>query len=213
MIKDLLILLSIHPEKGWVRKRSSMVHVLLAACFYDLVLKGYLKLPGGRIECRRYPASDVLLHDLSEKLARSNGKKFSWVVKKFFMLPGKYYRTQMHQLEEKQLISSKSLEWLGITWGKRYRVNKIRGLKPLITEIERALIYGRQPGLSTRLLIELFGTLGLLGIFVPDRELKKAAKQRYKELFKRDFNEDHETHSAIRKELRSTLRRNKVHPQ
>ncbi|MFO7998271.1 MAG: GPP34 family phosphoprotein [Bacteroidales bacterium] len=213
MIKDLLILLSIHPEKGWVRKRSSMVHVLLAACFYDLVLKGYLKLPGGRIACSRYPPSDTLLHDLSGKLARNNGKKFSWVVQKFFMLPGKYYRTQMLQLEQKQLISSRRLEWLGITWGKRYRVNKIRGLKPLIAEIERALIYGRQPGLSTRLLIELFGTLGLLGIFVPDRELKKTAKRRYKELSKRAFNEDHESHSAIRKELRSALRRNKVHPQ
>lgn len=213
MIKDLLILMCIHPEKGWVRKRNIMGYCLLAASFFDLTLREHLKISSGRIAATGTGTGDPLLDELLERLIKLNGKRYSWGLNRFTMKLGSNYRTQMRHLESRHLISSRPVEWLGITWGKRYRVNRIDSLKPLITELERVLIYGSEPGLATRLLIEILGTIGMLGAYFNDRELRTRAKKRYRELAKSNFPDHSETLTAIRKEFRNALRAAKAAPQ
>lgn len=210
MIKDLLVLLCIHPEKGWVRRRSIIGYALLAAALFDLALKGCFRVNGGRIEASPGKMEDPLLDDLLQRLQRLEGKKFSWVLNRLSMNPGKLYRRQMQQLASRRLITISPIEWMGITWGKRYRVNRIDGLKPLMTALERVLVYGREPAIQTRLIIELMGILGLLGTLFPDGELRIRAKARFREISKGEFSEQHKTYHAIRKELRNALRRQKA---
>ncbi len=211
MIKDLLILLSIHPERGWVRRRQVIGYALLAAAFYDLAIKGHFRIVSGRIEATHANTDDPVLTDLSESLEKQNGKRHSWSMNRYAMRQGRYYRTQMSNLEARYLISSRPIEWMGITWGKRYRVNRSDSLRPLFTEFERVLIYESKPRPSTRLLIDILGMIDLLRVFFPDRELRQRARKRYRELAKQEFEENHETFSAIRKELRNTLRAHKTH--
>lgn len=210
MIKDLLILLCIHPGRGWVRKRSIIGYALLAAALFELALKGHFRVNGGRIEATPANTDDPLLDDLLERLNRLNGKKFSWVLNRLSMNPGKLYRRQMKILESRRLITVRQLEWMGITWGKRYRVNRVDGLKPVLTEMERVLVYGREPAIRARLIIELLGVLGLLGTLFPDGELRSRSKTRFREIAKTEFSEQHPTYAAIRKELRNALRRQKA---
>jgi hypothetical protein len=210
MIKDLLILLCIHPEKGWVRRRSIIGYALLAAALFDLALKGCFRIQDGRIVVSPARLDDALLDDLLQRLQRLEGKKFSWVLNRLSMNPGKLYRRQMKQLETRRLITVSPVEWMGITWGKRYRVNRIDGLKPLMTALERVLVYGREPAIQARLVIELLGVLMLLGAIFPDGELRTRAKARFREISKEEFPEQHQTFHAIRKELRNALRRQKA---
>lgn len=210
MIKDLLILLCIHPRSGWVRKRSITGYVLLAAALFDLALKGHFRVTDGRIAARPANTEDPLLDELLERLVRLEGKKFSWVLNRLSMYPGRLYRQQMQLLESRRLITVSPVEWMGITWGKRYRVNRIDGLKPLLTEMERVLVYGREPAIKTRLMIELLGTIGLLGTLFPDGELRTSAKARFREIVRTEFSEQHPTYTAIRRELRNALRRQKA---
>lgn len=213
MIKDLLILMCIHPESGWVRKRSIMGYSLLAACFFDLALKGHFSISSGRIEATDGDTDDPLLDELLARLIKLKGRRYSWGFNGFTMKLGSNYRKQMQHLESRHLISIHPVEWLGITWGKRYRVHRIDSLKPLITELERVLIYGSEPVLTTRLLIEILGTIDMLGVYFPDRELRSRAKKRYRELAKTNFSDHNETLTAIRKEFRNTLRAAKHPPQ
>jgi hypothetical protein len=212
MIKDLLILLSIHPERGWVRRRQIIGYALLAAAFYDLAIKGHFRIISGRIEATSTNSGDPVLDDLSCEIEKKHGKKYSWSMNRYAMRQGKYYRTQMRHLESGYQISSSPIEWLGITWGKRYRVNRFDRLKPLFTEFERVLIYGSNPAPTTRLLIDLLGMIDLLKVFFPDRELRERARKRYRELANQAFEDgNQETFMSIRKELRSTLRAHKTH--
>lgn len=207
-LKDQLILLCIHPDRGWVRNRQMVGYVLIAAALYDLVFAGALNISKGRITINEKDTGDRLLNDLLKKIASKNGKRLSWMMSGMHMSLGNFYRDQMKLLEGSHKISSIPLEWLGITWGKRYRVNRRDHLKPLLTSMDRVLIYGRKPELRLRLIIELLGLHGVLASFFPDGELKTRAKRLFKEILKQAFDEHHESLTAIRKELRNALRMN-----
>ncbi|MBE0662676.1 MAG: GPP34 family phosphoprotein [Bacteroidales bacterium] len=209
-IKDLLILLCIHPEKGWVRKNSVIEYALIAAAMFDMVLLGKLNIVTGRIEATPHETGDPVLDDLLSKLSGLNGKKFSWLMNGLSTKAGKIYRNQLNYLENTRQISSWPVEWLGITWGKRYRVNRSDRLKPILTIMDRVLIYGRKPDLKMRLLIELLGSLNVLGQFFPDGELRKRAKQRFRQISKLPYEDHKDTFKAIGKELQQTLQMKKA---
>lgn len=210
MIKDILIILSIHPEKGWVRRRSIIGYALLGAIMYDLVIDGYLRIVAGRIEAKVAETGDPVLNTILEQLSKLDGKKFSLRTSRLSFQQGRIYRIQMQHLESGHLISSRAVEWLGITWGKRYRVSRIDKYKPIITKFERCLIYGNEPGLTMRLIIDLLGMIDLLKEFFPDKEFRIRAKKHYHELIKQAPREHSETLMAIRKEIKSLLQANKA---
>lgn len=210
MIKDMLIILSIHPVKGWVRRRSIIGHALLGAIMYDLAIDGYLRIVAGRIEATVAETGDPVLDTMLEQLGKLDGKKFSLRTSRLALQQGRTYRRQMQHLESRHLISSRSVEWLGITWGKRYRVNRIDKYKPIITKFERCLVYGNEPGLTMRLIIDLLGMINLLKEFFPDKEFRIRAKKHYHELVKKAGSENSETLLAIRKEIKGLLQANKA---
>jgi len=209
-IKDLLILLCIHPEKGWVRKNQQIGHALIAACLFDLVLLGRMTLADKRISANQAAMDDPLLDGMLQKLLKLEGKKLSWMTSELTFRQRSNYRKQMKYLEQTSQISSQPVEWMGITWGKRYRVNHADRLKPVITAMDRVLIYGREPQIKLRLVIELLGMLGILPGFYPDGELKARAKHRFKHIAKQPYPCYHQDFEAIRRELANTLRMSRV---
>lgn len=209
-VKDLLILLCIHPEKGWVRKSQQIGYALMAACLFDLVLLGRLTLAENRISINEAALDDPLLDEMIHKLTKLKGKKLSWVTIGLTLKQRSYYKIQMRYLEQTHQVSGQAIEWMGITWGRRYRVNRADSLKPVITAMDRVLIYGRDPGLKLRLIIELLGMLGVLAAFFPDGELKARAKHRFRQIIKQPYPEYHQDLHAIRKELANALKISKA---
>lgn len=209
-VKDLLILLCIHPEKGWVRKSQQIGYALMAACLFDLVLLGRLTLVENRISLNQAAVDDPLLDDMLQKMMKLEGKKLSWVSNGLTFRQRRNYRMQMRYLERTHQVSGQAIEWMGITWGRRYRVNRADSLKPVITAMDRVLIYGRDPGLKLRLIIELLGMLGVLSVFFPDGELKARAKHRFRQIIKQPYPEYHQDLHAIRKELANALKISKA---
>lgn len=209
-IKDQLILLCIHPEKGWVRKNQQIGYALMAACLFDLVISGNLRLPDNRISATPVQMEDPLLDEMLQKMLKLEGKRISWVTNGLTFRQRSNYRLQMKYLEQSHQISSRPVEWMGIIWGKRYRVNRADSLKPLINAMDRVLIYGREPELRLRLIIELLGMLGLLSNFFSDGELKTRAKHRFKQIAKQPYPEHQQELNAIRKELANALRMSKA---
>lgn len=205
-----MVLLCVDQDKGWVRRRSVIGYALLAAAFCDLAISGQFSLESGRIEAEDSSRDDAVLADLMASLIKMQGKRYSWSLSGFTMRVNRRYRLQMQHLEREHLISSRPVEWLGISWGKRYRVNRIDRLKPLITQFERVLIYGKEPSLETRLLIEILGTMDLLGVIFCDKELHSRAKKRFYEIYSREYSQHHTTLMAIRKEFRKALRNSNI---
>ncbi len=206
MIKDQLILLCIHPEKGWMRKSTLMGYMVFAAALFDLFLQGRFRINNGYIEATLCETSDPLLTEVLNKLVEKNGKKFSVIMNGLSINANKYYRIQLKHLSLIHKIGIEPVEWLGINWGKRYRVIRADKLKPFIRSLDRVLIYGREPGLRLRLIIELLGMLQVLNSFFPDGELKIRTRHRLKEISRQSFDGSDATPGVILKEFRYLLK-------
>ncbi|MDP2424658.1 MAG: GPP34 family phosphoprotein [Bacteroidales bacterium] len=206
LIKDELALLSIHPEKGWVRRRENMGYALMTAALCDLALMGKLQVIQGKINATSTVIGDPLIDELAIRLNKLNGRKLWWFISGRTLGASATYRKQMRLLETKRMINSTPVEWLGITLGRRYRVNHKYNTSTLINRLERVLIYGRVPDLRLRVLIELLVVLDMIGVFFSQGELRKRAKQRGKEICKHGFSESDETFVTIFKELRAVLK-------
>ncbi len=206
LIKDELCILSIHPEKGWIRRRQNIGYAVLAASLCDLVLLDKLKVIQGKIEASLAGTDDPLLNELSERLYKHNGSKLWWWMSGRSSRATALFSKQMKLLETKRMITSRAVEWLGIRVGWRFHVNHKYNTTAEITRLERALIYGREPDLRLRVLIELMVVLDMAGDFFSQGELRKIARKRGKEICKHKFPENHETFRALFKELRSLLK-------
>lgn len=206
LIKDELCILAIHPEKGWIRRRQNMGYAMLAALLCDLILMDKLKVIAGKIEASIADTEDPLINELSVKLHKHNGSKLWWWISGRSSGASALFRRQMKLLEAKRMITSRTVEWLGIKVGWRFHVNHKYNTTAEITRLERVLIYGREPDLRLRILIELLVTLDMAGVFFSSGELRKRARQRGKEIIRHKFPENHETFMTLFKELRSLLK-------
>lgn len=209
-IKDQLILLCIHPEKGWVRAKNAIINILLAAALIDLTLEDLLSIESGKINIESAELDDPLLNELVIKLTANQGKKLSWVLPKLSIYGNRYYRMQMTYLDNTHQISTENVQWLGITWGKRYHVHRSDRLKPFITDLERVLVYGRKPDSETLILINLLGSAELLKSFFPGIEIKNRVIKRYKEMAGQLLIGEDESLAAIFKTLNEMLKRSKA---
>jgi len=209
-IKDRLILLSIHPEKGWVRSKNAIINILLAAALIDLALENLLTIESGKINIKPAELNDPLLDELIAKLSANQGKRLSWVLPKIAMYGNRYYRMQMTYLDNTHQISTENVEWLGITCGKRYRVHRSDRLKPMITDFERVLVYGRQPSCETLILINLLGSAELIKTFFAGKEIKSRVGKKYKELSGFLSAEEDESLAVIFKVLSDMLKQSKA---
>lgn len=202
MMKDLLILLCIHRHKGWMRERTRIGDVLLTAAACDLVMAGRLVITNGKIDVPDTSSiGDPLLDDLLGCFAAMNGKRYLMAFGKLQFRKDKYYRMQIKQLCDKNMIAVRPLEWLGINWGKLYRVNRPDELRKTITLMDRALIYGRKPNAEIRLITEWLKKLNLLSSFYHDTELKSRSKKTVEKNRSVPYPTSNDTLAAIQKQL------------
>lgn len=210
MLKDKLILLAINPENGYMRAQSVMSYMVLCAALFDLVILGKLSVISGKISVLPGQMNDPVLNDLLEKLAGMQGKKLSGVLNKLSFTAGKFYRSQVSYLERAHMISVKPLIWLGIHWGKIYRVNRSEKLKTTQGVFERVLVYGRKTTIENRLLMELLGYVDILYSYFAPQEYKLVARQRLRALSRSSYENHHESLEAIGKQLIAHLKASKA---
>lgn len=209
MVRDLLMLLCIHPQKGWMRKSHNIDNALLAAATCDLALSGRLIIKDGKIEVPEItPTGDPLLDDLLKRFAEMTGSRYSVANSKLQFRKGRYYRMQMNRLIQLNKITERRLVWFGITWGRLYRVNRPDEFRKTITEMDRVLIYGRKPNTELRLIIEWLRHLELLSSFYPDGELRNRTKKSAKKIERTQYPILDETFKAIQKQMRVAVMMN-----
>lgn len=203
MLKDILMLLCIHPKKGWMRKSYNIDDVLLAAAACDLALSGRLSINDGKVEViNTAPIGDPLLDELLNRFAAMNGSKYAIAHSKLQFRKGRYYRMQMDHLIGIHKVTEKPMLLLGITWGRLYRVIRPDELKPIITAMDRVLTYGRTPQIQLKLIIEWLRLLNLLSSFYPDGELRSRSKSRAKSIARTPYPLVNDTLKAIQKQAR-----------
>ena len=114
-IKDLLILLIIHPQNGRVRSRNIADSVLVAAALIDLVLLGLLRINNGKIEATEADTGDPVLNNLLEMFVKNNGKSFHWMINRLSTSRIKIYRMQLEHLIRIRIITAEQAYFLGMT--------------------------------------------------------------------------------------------------
>ncbi|NLN95887.1 MAG: GPP34 family phosphoprotein [Bacteroidales bacterium] len=207
-IKDLLILLIIHPQNGRVRSRNIADSVLVAAALIDLVLLGCLRINNGKIEATGNDTGDPVLNNLLEMFVKNNGKSFHWMVNRLSKSRIKIYRMQLEHLIKIRIITAEQAYFLGMTLFNRYRLTRSDSLKPVFIALERVLIYGRKPNLELRLLIEFLRMTNVIKSFYPGQEYKMIAKKRSYELSKIKFEVYNESFQIIFKTFKRIIRMN-----
>lgn len=207
-IKDLLILLIIHPQNGRVRSRNIADSVLVAAALIDLVLLGFLRINNGKIEATEADTGDPVLNNLLEMFVKNNGKSFQWIINRLLISRIKIYRIQLNHLIKIRVITAEQTYFLGITLLNRYSLTRSDSLKPVFIALERVLIYGRKPNLELRLLIELLRMTNVIMSFYPGQEYKMIAKKRSNELSKTKFEVNNESFQIIFKTFKRIIRMN-----
>ena len=135
-IKDLLILLIIHPQNGRVRSRNIADSVLVAAALIDLVLLGCLRINNGKIEATGNDTGDPVLNNLLEMFVKNNGKSFHWMVNRLSKSRIKIYRMQLEHLIKIRIITAEQAYFLGMTLFNRYRLTRSDSLKPVFIALE-----------------------------------------------------------------------------
>ncbi len=205
LIKDDLVLLAIHPERGWVRRQNDLRYVLVAATLCDLTLMDAFELVEGKISASPVSCGDELLDTLANSLINSNGRKFWHTSSRRRLEATKYLKRQMRSLEHRGMIHSRTITWLGIPLAKRYSLQHSCSIKTLINTLERVLIYGRTPDLRTSVLIRLLKMLRVTGYVFRGHEYRAIARKRARVVSKMPFDAYEHTLETIFKELRTTL--------
>ncbi len=209
-IKDLLILLIIHPQNGRVRSRNIADSVLVAAALIDLVLLRLLRINNGKIEATEADTGDPVLNNLLEMFVKNNGKSFHWMINRLSTSRIKIYRMQLEHLIRIRIITAEQAYFLGMTLFNRYHLTRSDSLKTVFIALERVLIYGRKSNLELRLLIELLRMTNVIKSFYPGQEYKMIAKKRSYELSKTEFEVYNESFQIIFKTFKRIIRINQL---
>jgi hypothetical protein len=184
-------------------RRSQLNNALVAAIMFDLVLMGKLELIGGRLATVPGEIQDPVLNQILLTLSKYSGKKLSWLIAKMPEDLKMCYSLQVKHLANTHMITRTPLKWMGITWDNRFRVCRHDSIRPLITAFDRVLIYGRNPELHLRLLIELIGMLHLHRFFYSDKGQKSRVSAMMKSIVKRSFELHDESFREIIKRTRN----------
>lgn len=206
LLKDQLILLCINPSSGRMLRRSQLNNALLAAVMFDLVLMGRLEVVERKIITHDGEINDPVLNRIFLTLSKYSGSKLSWLLTKMPEELKMCYSLQVKHLANTHMITRTPLKWMGITWDSRFRVCRQDSIRPLITAFDRVLIYGRNPGLHLRLLIELVGMVRLHRFFYTDTGHKSRVSSMMKSIVKRRFELHDESFREIIKRTRNAAR-------
>jgi hypothetical protein len=208
--KEKIIMHSIYPKRINAAEGISIHYVHFYACLFDLAEKKIFHIDGNRIWCSNTETNDPVLDTVISMLVPLSGKKTSRLQ---LLVPQKaraVYKKQIELMLERDLLNMEDIIFISWKVGSKYSVRKQDLLKPGITKLERALVYGRKPDRETWLLALLAGEGNLFGNIFTNREFRDRAKLRHKEFSSSEKYEEDVTISALLKTLRKSINTKKV---
>lgn len=205
-LKEKLFLFSINPERGNIRQRNNFSTLLFYSSLFELTRLGLLRIEDGRWNMTEQDTGDPVLNEVLRIILPKNGQKTQWVLSTIPFRITRLFTIQLEWMRSQNLIQVRDVKFLGMRLGYRFRISKPDQLKPDLLQLERSLIYGRQPAPQTHLLILMLGVAGLHKNLFRSSEMSKRADVRYKQLRKTNFENDPETYSEIFKKLREALK-------
>jgi len=182
-----------------------MKSLLFYACLFELEEKNILKIENKKLWCSDTRSGDPVLDTAISLIAPLSGKSISRMQWLSLIKQGGIYKKQLEQMTENHLLSREDIMLVSWKVGSRYTVRKHDLLKPGVTKLERALVYGRDPDRKTLIMTVLAGEGNLFNNIFTIREFRKKAKQRYRALLKSDLFREDRIIPLLYKSLRKTL--------
>jgi hypothetical protein len=208
--KEKIIMHSLFPKRVHPTEMGSIQYLNFYACLFDLAEKKIFHIDNNRIWCINSETGDPVLDMVISMMIPLSGKRISRLQ---LLVPQKaraIYRKQIELMLEKDYLHEEDIVFISWKVGSKYSVRKQDLLKPGITKLERALVYGRKPDRETWLLTLLVGEGNLFSNIFANREFRDRAKLRHKEFSSSEKYEEDVTISALLKTLRKTVRTKKA---
>ncbi len=178
-----LYLLGINPHKGGIISASytAMDYVLIGTLFLELYQNKNINFENKRIVVLNTKSDNSLHQFLLEKIGKSKRplRISRWINKLHFSL--KHIKKEIQQsLVEKRIIRMQPKQFLFFKWKKPFLVNK-QVVYKLVAEIEK-LIFNGTANEDEIILLSFLKPAGLLKRIFPERDKRKKAKRKLKQL-------------------------------
>ena len=178
-----LYLLGIHPEKGGIVSHSytAMDYAVLGGLLMELYKLKKIKFEGKRIVVLSDNAESKVHQLMLSKMRKAKSpRKISGWLKRFYYSLSEIRSEIQKGLAEKRLIKLEPKRFLFFKWKKPVVINK-QALYKLIDEIQSLVMAGTQDE-EELILLSFIEPAGLLYRLFPERQKRKQAKARLKEL-------------------------------
>ncbi len=178
-----LYLLAINPQKGGIISASytAMDYVLIGTLFLELYQNKNINFENKRIVVLNTKSDNSLHQFLLEKISKSKRplRISRWINKLYFSL--KHIKTEVQlSLVEKRIIRMQPKQFLFFKWEKPFLINK-QVVYKLVAEIEK-LIFNGTASEDEIILLSFLKPAGLLRWIFPERDKRKKAKTKLKQL-------------------------------
>ena len=178
-----LYLLGINPQKGGIISASytAMDYVLIGTLFLELYQNKNINFENKRIVVLNTKSDNSLHQFLLWKISKSKRplRISRWINKLYFSL--KHIRKEVQQgLVDKRIIRMQPKQFLFFKWKKPFLVNK-QVVYKLVAEIEK-LIFSGSANENEVILLSFIKPAGLLKRIFPERDKRKKAKRKLKQL-------------------------------
>lgn len=184
-LSEKIYFLSIHPTKGGVvaAAQNSINYVLLGTLFMELCQQKNITFVNKRIIVLNSRSSNPVHQILLEKMSSSkrNLKVSTWINKLAFLMK-KVRKLIQNDLDKKRLIRMEDRNFLFFRWQSPVVVNK-QLLYKMQTQIASIAIKGTDDE-EDILLLSFLKPAGLMRRIFPDKEQRKLADKKLKELMK-----------------------------
>lgn len=209
-LKERIIMHFFYPERVNATEMASIEYLHYYACLFDLAEKNIFHIEGNRIWCSKKETGDPVLDMVISMLAPFSGRKTYHLQIQVPQKAKAVYRRQIELMLDKDYLRKEDIVFISWKVGNKYMVRKPDLLKPGITRLERALVYGRMPDRDTWLVALLAGTGKLFGNIFASREFRDRAKLRYEEYIKSEQYEHDVTVSVLLKTLKKSINTKKA---
>jgi hypothetical protein len=176
-IKEKLIMHSIYPKRKSAIELSSIHYLLFYACLIELSEKKIFQINDNRVWCAETETGDPVLDMAISMLVPLSGKKTFRLQLLVSQKASAIFKKQIGMMLENNYLEKEDIVFISWRVGTRYRVRKYDTLKPGITKLERALVYGRKADRETWLLALLAGEGNLFRNIFTGREFREKAKK------------------------------------
>ncbi len=184
-LSEKLILLSINPEKEglYLSARNNLPYVLTGALLMEMVHEGEAESKGKRIQFKAHFPECKTHSFILDKSKNANGdKRIKYWLNKFY--PNKKIRNIIYErLKKDHLIRLEQKKFLFFKWLKPHLTNE-KARRQIIKEVDHAIFRG-DCSVEDMMLLALLEPLAIYNKIYREREKRKSAKRKVKELFKR----------------------------